>query len=141
VRAAATLLGVRAGDEIAPLARTVTQAQIDAYAEASGDRNPLHVDDAFAREHGFVGCIAHGLLTTAILVEAVARWAGGFDSVASVAVRFSRPLLRGDTITCTGQVTAVDAAAGTVSLAVAAVSQRGERVLSNGRAQVRLPRD
>src|ERR1700730_13499805 len=103
--AGAAILGsVAVGDEMTSLARTVTQDQINAYAEASGDHNPIHVDADFARMVGLPGTIAHGLLDMGILTEAIARWAGGYDRVASIACRFSKPLLPGDTITCTGRV-------------------------------------
>ena len=135
-------LGVRAtvGDEMTPLSRTVTQEQIDAYADASGDHNPIHVDPEFARSVGLPGTIAHGLLDMAILAEAVARWAGGYERVASVSCRFSKPLLPGQTITCTGRVTEIDDREGIAVLEVAAQSSSGERVLTNGRATVRLTR-
>jgi acyl dehydratase len=138
--AAATLDSVAVGDEMTPLARTVTQDQINAYAEASGDHNPIHVDPDFARSVGLPGTIAHGLLDLGILTEAVARWAGGFEHVASIACRFSKPLLPGETITCTGRVVGIEHSQGIATLEVEAVSSRGERVLTNGRASVRLPR-
>ena len=128
---------VQVGDAMAPLTRTVTQDQINAYAEASGDHNPIHVDADFARAVGLPGTIAHGLLDMGILTEAVARWAGGYDRVLSVACRFSKPLLPGDSLTCTGQVVSVDAAAGTAELQLEATSDRGDRVLTNGRAVIR----
>ena len=90
---------VRPGDEMAPLSRTVSQAQIDAYADASGDHNPIHVDPEFARSVGLPGTIAHGMLEMAILGEAVGRWAGGHDRLIELACRFSKPLLPGDTVT------------------------------------------
>lgn len=130
---------VAVGDQITPLSRTVTQEQINAYAEASGDHNPIHVDAEFARMVGLPGTIAHGMLDLGILVDAIARWAGGSDRVASVSCRFSKPLLPGDTITCSGRVVDVDAAAALVTLELEAVSDRGDRVLTNGRATVRLP--
>jgi len=129
---------VRVGDQMATLSRTVTQDQISAYADASGDLNPIHVNEEFARMVGLPGTIAHGMLNMGILTEAVARWAGGNDRVASISCRFSKPLLPGDTITCTGKVVAVDEANGIATLEVAAVSDRGDTVLSNGRAEVRL---
>ncbi|MBJ7594721.1 MAG: MaoC family dehydratase N-terminal domain-containing protein [Candidatus Dormibacteraeota bacterium] len=137
----AMLSSVAVGDEMAPLSRTVTQDQISAYADASGDHNPIHVDPDFARSVGLPGTIAHGLLDMAILTEAVARWAGGYEQVASVACRFSKPLLPGETVTCTGRVVQIDDAEGTATLDVEAVSSSGERVLTNGRATVRLPRE
>lgn len=135
---ASGLAGVAVGDSITPLARAVTQEQIDAYAEASGDHNPIHVDEEFARGVGLPGTIAHGLLDLAIATEAVARWAGGYDRVASIECRFSKPLLPGETVTVTGTVTAVDEAQGVATLDVVAESSRGEKVLTNGRATVRL---
>jgi acyl dehydratase len=139
--AGAAILGsVAVGDEMTSLARTVTQDQIDAYAEASGDHNPIHVDPDFARSVGLPGTIAHGLLDMGILTEAVARWAGGYEQVASVACRFSKPLLPGETVTCTGRVVDVDASTGLATLEVEAVSSSGERVLTNGRARIRLTR-
>ena len=134
------LAGVKVGDELAPLRRTVAQPQIDAYAEASGDHNPIHVDAEFALSVGLPGAIAHGLLEMGILAEALAVWAGGADRLQSLQVRFSKPLVAGDTITCTGTVTAVDEAEGVATLEVEATSDRGERVLTNGRAVVRLAR-
>ncbi|HEY8756264.1 MAG TPA: MaoC/PaaZ C-terminal domain-containing protein [Candidatus Dormibacteraeota bacterium] len=137
---AATLRSIAIGDEMTPLLRTVTQDQINAYAEASGDQNPIHVDPDFARSVGLPGTIAHGLLDMGILTEAVARWAGGYEQVASVTCRFSKPLLPGETITCTGRVVEIDHSQGIATLELEAVSSRGERVLTNGRASVRLPR-
>jgi acyl dehydratase len=137
---AAPPVSVAVGDEMTPLSRTVTQEQITAYADASGDHNPIHVDPEFARSVGLPGTIAHGLLDMAILTEAVARWAGGYEQVASVACRFSKPLLPGETVTCTGRVIAIDESTGIASLELEAISSSGERVLTNGRATVRLPR-
>jgi len=135
---APTRQSVKVGDQSTPLSRTVTQEQIGAYAEASGDVNPIHVNEEFARMVGLPGTIAHGMLNMAILTEAVSRWAGGSDNVASIRCRFSKPLLPGDTITCTGRVVEVDEAAGTATLEAGATSDRGDTVLSNGRATVRL---
>lgn len=132
------LSSVRVGDEVTPLSRTVTQEQINAYAEASGDFNPIHLDEDFARSVGLPATIAHGMLELGILAEALARWAGGSDRLASLEVRFSKPLRAGDTITCAGRVVAVDDAEAVATLEVEAVSDRGERVLTNGRATVRL---
>ena len=129
---------LRPGTALPELRRTVPQEQINAYAEASGDFNPIHVDEEFARSVGLPGTIAHGLLEMGILAEAVAGWAGGSTAVRSLEVRFSKPLRAGDTIICTGTVIAVDEAGGVATLEVEASSDRGERVLTNGRATVRL---
>jgi len=131
---------VAVGDELAPHSRTVTQAEIDRYAEASGDHNPIHVDREFALSVGLPGAIAHGLLEMGILADAVTRWAGPGSELKSLECRFSKPLVSGDTITCTGTVVDVDEAQSLATLAVEALSSRGDRVLTNGRAVVRLSR-
>jgi len=131
---------VAVGDIVTPLSRRVSQAQIDAYADAAGDHNPIHVDPEFARSVGLPGTIAHGLLELGILAEAISAWAGGSANLRSLSCRFSKPLQPGDTIICTGTVVAVDAAEGIATLEVGASSDRGDRVLTNGRATVRLSR-
>jgi len=135
-----TLASVSVGDEIASLTRTVTQEQIGAYAEASGDFNPIHLDAEFATSVGLPGTIAHGLLEMGILADAISRWAGSSEALASLEVRFSKPLRAGESITCNGKVVAVDEDQGLATMDVEAVSSRGERVLTNGRAVVRLTR-
>ncbi len=131
--------GIAAGDRITPFSMTVTQRQVNAYAGASGDNNPIHLDPEFARSVGLPGTIAHGMLEMGILAEAIASWAGGNANLLSLSCRFSKPLLPGDTIICTGTVVSVDDS-GVATLEVAASSDRGDRVLTNGRATVRLPR-
>jgi acyl dehydratase len=137
---ALVLSSVAAGDAITPLSRTVTQEQINAYADASGDHNPIHVDNTFAVSVGLPGTIAHGMLELGILSEAISVWAGGSANLASLSCRFSKPLRAGDTNTCTGTVVSVDEAEGVATLDVGASSDRGDRVLTNGRATVRLSR-
>ncbi|HEY6468796.1 MAG TPA: MaoC/PaaZ C-terminal domain-containing protein [Candidatus Dormibacteraeota bacterium] len=131
---------VAVGDSITPLTRRVDQDQINAYADASGDHNPIHLDSAFAVSVGLPGTIAHGMLELGILAEAVSVWAGGSSNLRSLSCRFSKPLRAGDTITCTGTVVSVDEAEGIATLEVGASSDRGDRVLTNGRATVRLSR-
>ena len=126
------------GSEMEPLARTVSQRQIAAYAEASGDSNPIHLDPGMARSVGLPGTIAHGMLEMAILAEAVSRWAGGQERLRELHCRFSKPLFPGETITCTGRVVAVGDPPGTATLELEAVSSGGERVLTGGRATVLL---
>jgi acyl dehydratase len=127
------------GDSVTLFSRAVTQEQINAYADASGDHNPIHVDPDFARSVGLPGTIAHGLLEMGILADAIASWAGGSANLLSLSCRFSKPLLPGDTIICTGTLVSVDDA-GVATLEVGASSDRGDRVLTNGRATVRLSR-
>lgn len=82
--------------------RRVTADDIDRYAELTGERHPVHLDDAFARSAGFNGRIAHGLFALA-LIEGLKAEMGGFDSsvVASMGwnnVQFLAPLEPGDEV-------------------------------------------
>ena len=68
--------GVEAGAELPLLSRVVTREDVLAYAEAGGDPNPLHADDAAARAAGFPGIIAHGMFTMGHMAACVVAWAG-----------------------------------------------------------------
>lgn len=83
-----------------PLSRLVTQDDIRRYAEASGDYNPIHVDEEYARATPFGGTIAHGMLVLAYLSEMMAA-AFGHDWLAGgrLKVRFRAPARPGDTLT------------------------------------------
>jgi acyl dehydratase len=90
------------------MARTVTREDVRAYAEASGDRNPLHLDDAFARAAGFDGVIAHGMFAMGHLATAIERWTGG-AFVRRIRVQFRSPVSIDETIVAHARVRSVDA--------------------------------
>lgn len=82
--------------------RLITLSDIDRYADLTGERHPVHMDDAFARSVGFTGRIAHGLFSLA-LIEGLKAELGCFErSVAASLgwdkVRFAAPLLPGDEV-------------------------------------------
>ncbi len=135
------LTAVAVGDELPQLGRVVTREDVAAYAEASGDRNPLHLDDAFARSVGFPGIIAHGMFTMGHMTSAVVAWAGGSAAVLSVTAQFRAPVFMGDTIVAGGRVRSVDAEAGTAVLETWVTVERDGRdewPVKKGAARVRL---
>ena len=85
--------------EVRPLSRRVTQEGIRRYAEASGDFNPIHVDEEYARATPFGGTIAHGMLVLAYISETMAV-AFGHDWLTGgrLKVRFRAPARPGDTL-------------------------------------------
>jgi len=99
---------VEVRSEIPTLARVVTAEDVRAYAEASGDRNPLHVDEDAAREAGFPGVIAHGMFTMGHLSACIARWAGGPERIRRLSAQFRAPVFMGEEIVAGGRVKAVD---------------------------------
>ena len=82
-----------AGATLAPHTFTVTRADLRRYAAASGDPNPVHLDDSVAQAAGFDGVIAHGMLTLALAGRALEQWAGGPGRVRDLRAKFTRPVL------------------------------------------------
>ncbi len=103
---------------------TFTREQIADYAEASGDRNPIHLDDEFARSVGLPGVIAHGMLQMGLLAVVAAEAAGGPSHLRSLSCRFAGMVAPGDTVTFTAE----PAAEGRLELR--ATNQRGEAVMT-----------
>jgi len=135
-------VSISAGEELPELRRVVTAADVAAYAEAGGDRNPLHLDDAFARSVGFDGVIAHGMFTMGHMATAVLRWAGAGATVEHISAQFRAPVSMGQEITAGGTVRAVDPGAGVVTVdAWVAVRRDGtiEWPIKRGQVVLRIP--
>ena len=84
---------VSVGEELPPLSVTITRADLVRYAGASGDLNPIHWSERFAREVGLPDVIAHGMLTMALAGRMATSWAGGPDAVVDYGVRFTHPVV------------------------------------------------
>ena len=108
---------------------TFTEDQIATYAEVSGDHNPIHLDDDFARSVGLPGRIAHGMLQMGIAGTVAAEAAGGGAHLRRLQCRFGAMVVPGDTVT----FTATPGAPGKLELR--AVNQRGEPVLTKAAAE------
>ena len=117
----------------------LSRTQIIMYAGASGDYNPLHADDKFAREvAGYPGVFAHGMLTMGLTGRAVTDWVGD-GRLTRFGVRFSRQVWPGATLTTTLVVEAIRHEEGTAlaDLAVSTRNENGEEVVV-GYATARL---
>jgi acyl dehydratase len=99
---------VAVADDVPTLTRVVTREDVKAYAELSGDRNPLHQDDEAARAAGFPGIIAHGMFTMGHLAACISAWAGGPERVTRLSAQFRAPVFMGEEIVAGGSVKAVD---------------------------------
>lgn len=115
------------------------RVQIAMYAGASGDFNPIHIDDAEARANKLPGVIAHGMLSMAFLGQVLTDWVPQ-EAIRSFSVRFVAMLFPGDVITCRGVVKAKSEATGEklVDIELSAVNQKGETKLA-GQASIALP--
>src|SRR5437870_9606471 len=95
---------VTVGDSLPPLHKgPIEQIQLTRYAGASGDFNPIHQDDAFARAAGMGGVFAHGMLSMGFVAQAVTDWAGA-GTVRKLGVRFAALVRLTDGVTCRGRV-------------------------------------
>lgn len=126
-----------AGEELEPQEYAVTRADLVAYAEASGDHNPIHTDEQVAVSVGLPGVIAHGMYTLALAARAVAHWTGDAE-VVSLGAKFTNPVLvpadGGAVVRVAGTVKEV--ADGTATLALE-VTCEGQKVLGMPKAVVR----
>jgi acyl dehydratase len=133
---------VEVGHDLPALAKgPIEQIQLTRYAGASGDFNPIHQDEAFARAAGMGGVFAHGMLTMGFVAQSVTDWLG-VGTVRKIAVRFGGLVRLGDVITCRGTVVAKRPAKDSqeqnlADLELWAQNQRGETVVT-GKATVAL---
>jgi acyl dehydratase len=131
---------VKVGDELPALVKgPIQQIQLTRYAGASGDFNPIHQDDEFARAAGMGGVFAHGMLSMGFVGQAITDWAGA-TAVRKFGVRFAGIVRLKDVVTCRGRVLAKSSKddVNLVDLEVWAENQCGEKVVT-GRATVALP--
>jgi acyl dehydratase len=122
---------VTVGTELLPLVKgPITLEDLKRYAAASGDPNPMHTDEEFARNAGYPGVFAHGMLSMGYLGEFLVQ-AGGVGSIRRFRARFAKLTWPGDVVTCRGRVTAVcdEGAARLVDCEIWTENQEGERKL------------
>jgi acyl dehydratase len=133
---------VAVGDQIPSRERVVTREDVKAYADAGGDQNPLHQDDAFARDAGFPGIIAHGMFTMGHMASAVTDWSGPDAWVARIEAQFRAPVLIGESITAGGSVRSIDPDTRAVVLELwVSLERDGQKLwpIKRGEAEVRFP--
>jgi phosphotransacetylase/acyl dehydratase len=134
----------RTFDELQPgdaasLVHTLTAEDVELFAIVSGDVNPMHVDDAFAKSDMFHRIVAHGMWGGALISAVLGTELPGPGTVyLGQSLRFQRPIGLGDTVTVTVEVSEKSADDHRVVLDCRAINQRGETVIS-GTAEVMAP--
>jgi acyl dehydratase len=132
---------VTLGEQMPTLAKTVTREDVKAYADASGDQNPLHRDDEVARSVGFPGAIAHGMFTMAHLTSCLIGWLGDPTGLTRLRVQFRAPVYMGETIVASGAVRSLDPDTRRAVLDVWVTLERDGRTefpIRRGEAEVQL---
>jgi acyl dehydratase len=131
--------GVHVGDELPALAKApIDRVQLARYAGASGDFNPVHVDEVYARGTGMPSVYAPGMLVMGFLGQLVSDWARGAQ-LRRYSVRFIKMVWPGDTVVCKGRVTDRSGEDGRyfAELELWAENQKGELVMK-GQSQIQL---
>jgi len=130
-------MSYKVGDA-ATRSKTITDEDIRAFAELSGDRNPVHLDDDYAAGTRFGRRIAHGMLAASLISATLANELPGRGTVyLSQSLRFVAPVLPGDTVTARVEVTKVREDKPVLTLETVCTNQRGEKLIE-GEAVVLL---
>ena len=115
----------------------IDRALLKAYADASGDQNPIHQNEEFALSVGLPNVISHGMLTMALAGKYVTEWAGGSANVREFSARFIKPVIvpAGEKVDLTVVATVSEVVGNTVKLDITATSA-GVKVLGMAKAVV-----
>ena len=134
------LTDVAEGTELFSATVELDRSSLVKYAGASGDFNPIHWNERFAKEVGLPDVIVHGMLTMGVASSALEEWLGDPGRVLDYGVRFTRPIPVPDPgsveITVVGKLGALDAESGTARVDLA-VTSGGASVLGKAQATVR----
>ncbi len=123
----------------AELTRTLSDADVMAFAQLTGDYNPVHVDDAAAAASAFGARIVHGMLTASLLSTVLAMQLPGPGAIyLNQTLSFLRPVKIGETVTARVEITAIDEAKRRLTLATTIRNARGKNVVT-GDAVVQVP--
>ncbi len=126
-------MALAAGDEIGPLKVTPDKYLTVRYAGASGDFNPIHIDEEFAQAVGLPGRILHGLYSMAQVARAAADAGGGPQALRRLSVQFRGMGLPEHELTISGTVTEVSDGIAAVEISC---EQNGKRIIRNAAAEL-----
>ena len=137
------MIDLIAGADLPSITKTITQQNINRYAEASKDFNPIHIDPDFAGKTPLGGTIAHGMLVLAYISQLMTEAFGNnWLTGGKMGVRFKSPARPGDTLTVSGKIDGIDRqdGAAVVTCQVQCCNQKGE-IIINGDARVKITSD
>jgi acyl dehydratase len=128
---------IEIGTEIPQKVFYIDRAMLKAYADASGDQNPIHQNEEFALSVGLPNVIAHGMLTMALVGTYISDWAGGSAHVKEFSARFIKPVIvpAGEKVDLTVNATVIEVDGNRIKLECVATSA-GVKVLGMARSIV-----
>ena len=122
-------MNLKVGDS-AEITKTIEQADIQAFAEVTGDHNPVHVDEVFAQTTRIGRTIAHGMLSASLISAVLANKLPGAGSIyLGQSLQFVAPVFPGDEITARVTVKEIREDKPIVKLETICINQRGEVVI------------
>ena len=131
----AKLSDIHQGDSLPTIVKHLSQQKINLYAEASGDYNPIHIDEAFAARTPLGGTIAHGMLILAYASEMMTKAFGqSWLEGGKLSIRFKAAARPQDTITTSGQVDSIEDKDGIphINCSLECRNQNADVVISGG---------
>ena len=129
---------IKIGDK-AIFGKTVTEADVFAFAGITGDFNPIHVNAEFAKESMFGRRVAHGMLTASLINQTLTNLGGLGTIHMSETVKFLAPVFIGDSVTVTSEVTGKNDEKNRMTVKSVIINQEGKTVLE-GEALIMIPR-
>ena len=126
--------------ERASASRTITASDIDAFAALTGDYNPIHVDEEFARQSRWEGRIAHGMLVAGLVTQTLSELGGEGAVHVSQDLSFRAPVRIGETVTATSEVTGKIEEKRRLLVTSTWTNQDGVTVIE-GRGELLIPRE
>lgn len=107
----------------------IDSSKLDKFLDISNDLNPLHVDNAYAKEKGFDGRVVYGLLTASFYSTLVGVYLPGkYCILQSIDTQFLKPVYIGETLTIAGKISYINAAYKQIEIQATIVNQNGQKV-------------
>ena len=124
------------GQRLDQVVHTIERADLIRYAGASGDFNPIHWNDEWAKSVGLPGVIAHGMFSMGVAARMISAFGDNPAAIKRLRVRFSAMIQPGQTLTVSGEVADIDG--DRVKVRFWGDDEAGNRVLSKGEAELEL---
>ncbi|MFL2760648.1 MAG: MaoC family dehydratase [Dehalococcoidia bacterium] len=124
---------LQVGDDLLPIKKLITMKQILMYADASGDYNPIHIDEEFAKNSQFGRNIGHGMMVAATISELMVKnFAEAWYKTGKMKMRFKSPVYPEDEIQTSGSIKKSEqvGTATRITCSVQIVRQNGDTIIS-----------
>ncbi len=124
----------------AEYSKVITKEMVETFSEISGDINPLHLDDNYAKNTIFKGRIAHGILVSGLISAVIANKLPGEGAIyLTQSLKFTKPVKLNDKITAAVEIISIDDENSKITLSTICRNEEGKIVI-DGEAQVLVPK-